>query len=783
MLALVAVLNAFAGSVFGSAGIPYPFEISNKAELEAVNYDLAADYILVNDIDLTPSVTGEPSYTRAVIAPDESSSSGYNGTPFTGSFNGNGFKIIGLTINGPDNDGIGLFGCTYSGAVIKNVTIEGCDITGDYYVAALVGYNDSIITNCYASGVVTGDDYVGSMAGVNVSGITGCYATCNVSGDGGYTDNVGGLVGRNEGSITNSYATGTVIDGGYVGGLVGRNGGSIANCYARGYVSGAGYSAGGLVGYNFYGSITHCYSTGFVGGTSIYFGGLVGSNSASVITNSFWDTQTSGQTTSDGGTGKTTFWMQTQSTFTTAEWDFAGETLNNTNELWQMPAAGGYPELTVFDDNYTPAALSGNGSTGTPYLIGNANELGAAIHYDLSAHYKLTNDIDLAGMNWKVAVIPVFAGNFDGNGYKITNLTINGSAYLGLFGQVGNSGVVENLSIENCDISATGDFVAGLTGLNNGNIADCNMIGTVSGNFYVAGLVGYNVSGDITHCFANGTVSGHGESIGGLVGYNFGSIAKSCANCSVSSDGVYHDINSYSNSVGGLAGNNGNWLYPGGSITESYSTGSVAGDVYQIGGLVGENAGSISNSYSIVSVVGTDSYSIGGLVGDNMSGTITDCYAAGDVSGTGDLGGLVGYNDNIITNSFWCTDVQTHGVTVGVGDGSGTGTTGKTTGELQTQSTLTDWDFVGESGNGTEDTWRMCVDGVSYPKLTWEFARHGDVACEDGVDTADLLVLAKHWLIRYGNAGWYSHADINADGIINLPDLAVIAANWLIGTE
>jgi hypothetical protein len=115
---------------------------------------------------------------------------------------------------------------------------------------------------------------------------------------------------------------------------------TITNCYSTGSVSGSS-DVGGLVGINacFYiscGSISNCYSTGSVSGSSDV-GGLVGGGYGNTtVSSSFWDTQTSGQTTSAGGTGETTAEMKTLSTFTSAEWDFTS--------VWVLPM-GQYPML------------------------------------------------------------------------------------------------------------------------------------------------------------------------------------------------------------------------------------------------------------------------------------------------------------------------------------------------------------------------------------------------------------------------------------------------------
>ena len=90
------------------------------------------------------------------------------------------------------------------------------------------------------------------------------------------------------------------------------------------------------------------------------------------------------------------------------------------------------------------------------------------------------------------------------------------------------------------------------------------------------------------------------------------------------------------------------------------------------------------------------------------------------------------------------------------------------------------WDFVGEDVNGENEIWRMCVDGVEYPRLSWEFARNGDFACGDGVDIFDLQAVAEHWLLAEAtDPVAFSYAcDANGDGVIDLADFAVLGENW-----
>jgi len=745
----------------GGSGEPNnPYQISSVAdwqELMATPTDWGGHFILTSDIDLN-GVFITP------IAPDTSTIYGFQGTPFTGVFDGNDCVIRNADVNVPGSDYVGLFGCLATNGQIKNLAVEDASIFGQRWVGRLVGINGGTISNCYSTGNVTGTaENVGGLIGCNYGEITDCYSTGSVTGTGSYVGGlvgwniehgtitncystgsvsgtgayVGGLVGENyEGSIRNCYSTGSVSGDSLVGGLVGINGGTISNCYSTTSVNGTGSCVGGLVGING-GTISNCYSTGPVNGT-YYVGGLVGDNDSTGVTGgwihncystgsvdgladvgglvgrttsvtisrSFWDVNTSGWTNSAGGTGKTTAQMQDINTFLEAGWDFVGETPNGTCNFWLMPESGGYPVLSTFN-GYIPAEPPGSGSEADPYIITDSNELGT-VWYRPSACYVMANDIDLAGISWSGSVVPFFSGVFDGNGYIVRNADVNmpGSDYVGLFGYVGAGGQIRNLGLE--DVS-------------------------IGGSRCVGGLVGIS-SGTISNCYSTGSVAGNGR-VGGLVG--------------------------------------GNSYYA--TIIDCYSTGSVTGTGDYVGGLVGWNGGTITNCYSTGSVTGTGSYSsVGGLVGGN-NGTIIGCYSTGSLSGTDYVGGLVGSNVwGKISNSFW--DVNTSG------EPNSAGGIGKTTAEMMTLLTFTSagWDFTNETANGTNDYWRMCVNGVEYPLLSWQFALKGDFTCPDGVDILDLAFLVDKWLAECNETNNFcNRADINYDEIVNFPDFAILALHWL----
>jgi len=157
--------------------------------------------------------------------------------------------------------------------------------------------------------------------------------------------------------------------------------------------------------------------------------------------------------------------------------------------------------------------------------------------------------------------------------------------------------------------------------------------------------------------------------------------------------------------VGGLVGFN----FEEGTVSNSYSTGSVTSD-YGVGGLAGGNMGTVSNSYSTGSVTGEEG--VGGLVGAN-SGTVSNSYSTGSVSGNDDVGGLLGYSEGTVSNSFW--DKETSGQTTSAGG------TGKTTAEMQYIATFTAWDIIAVNPSETNPTytWNI-IDGETYPFLNWQ---------------------------------------------------------------
>jgi hypothetical protein len=370
-------------------------EIRTWYDLNAVRSNLAGNHTLMNDLDSSTPGYEELASTTANRGkgwqPIVFRTYGFAGTAgrvlgVEGTFDGQGHEIRDLFIDRPDEDFVGLFGSAYG--VIKDIGVVNATVTGrgtySYSggVGALVGANDGLVSNSYSTGNVSGRSSVGGLLGGNGGLVSNSYSTGNVSGDScvgglvGYncalgivtssystasvsgSDEVGGLVGANARAVSNSYCTGRVTGNYYVGGLVGYNGASgfpaiVSDSYSSADVTGNKY-VGGLVGENGFlwadededSSVSNSYSAGNITGDE-YVGGLVGWNHGGTATNSSWDTETSGQSTSAGGAGKTTAEMKNIATFRDAGWNIIAVGLNGTDSvyIWNIVDGVTYPFL------------------------------------------------------------------------------------------------------------------------------------------------------------------------------------------------------------------------------------------------------------------------------------------------------------------------------------------------------------------------------------------------------------------------------------------------------
>ncbi len=323
-----------------------PYEISNVTQLQNMNENLSAHYELVSDIDASATQSWNNGSGFVPVANDTSSASGFQGTNFNGSLDGQGYEISDLYLNRSSSDYVGLFGYTTSGASIHDVGLVDVDVSGDWHIGGLVGGNEGTVSNSYATGDMSGCVFVGGLVGMNYDGtVNNSYVARNVSGD----EYVGGLVGINSGTVNSSYATGNVSGNAWIGGLIGGNGGTVSNSYATENVSGTDNWVGGLVGSND-GTVNNSYATGNVSGDEDV-GGLVGINSGTV-TNSYATGNVSGNDQVGGLVGRNEG---------TVSNSYA--TGNVSGEGWGAGGLVGWNHGTVYK-SYAIGNVSGNSDVG-----------------------------------------------------------------------------------------------------------------------------------------------------------------------------------------------------------------------------------------------------------------------------------------------------------------------------------------------------------------------------------------------------------------------------------
>jgi hypothetical protein len=520
-----------------------------------------------------------------------------------GEFDGNGHKISNLSFNAGFVCHVGLFGYLGCAGEVSQVGVENINITGAGSVGGLVGQSYGTVSDSYSSGTVTGKKY-------NVGGLVGSNTKSTVK--------VGNIEWNSQGTVGNSYSTASVSGGDVVGGLVGSN---------------------------FFGTVSSSYSTGSVTGCR-YVGGLVGTGDFGLgYTGNISDSYFTGSVTGEDGVGGLAgFGLGSNSYYNYDEVLINGE---------HIITAGALSDEDFDQWLANDKSLDVNGRLSQEdgyYLINDVNDLKQllAVGQNASLKFRLTNDLDLASEpNF---YIPYLAGEFDGNGHKISNLSFEFEfvSHVGLFGFLATGGNITQVGDENVN---------------------------VAGNYYVGGLVGFN-TGSVSHSYSTGSVTGN-RAVGGLVGYNLGTVSNSRSTIGVTGD----------QRVGGLVGWNDYGLDIDGIVSNSYSTGSVTGS-WAVGGLAGVNYYIVDNSYSTASVTGDER--VGGLVG---LGSASNSF-----------------------NSFW--DVQTSG------QSTSSGGTGKTTAQMKSIATFSDacWNIITVTNSDTRNPtyiWNI-VDHETYPFLSWQ---------------------------------------------------------------
>jgi len=305
-------------------------------------------------------------------------------------------------------------------------------------------------------------------------------------------------------------------------------------------------------------------------------------------------------------------------------WEKDGSSVGTNSNKFTPTLAGSYiviVRLTGYNEKASaavtviaPVGPIGSGTLSDPYIVYDVDTLsyvgkspaGAYSDWGLDKYYKQMENIDLSSIaNWTPigTASARFTGNYDGNGHKISNLTITSAtaAGVGLFAGTGSGATVKNVGIVNCNINVAFPTVGGVVGANQGTVQNCYATGDVTGTNYVGGVMGAN-QGTVEYCYSTGTVIGTSV-VGGVVGGNT----------------------------------------TGGTVQYCYSTGNVSGTSGAAGGVAGTNeGGTVQNCYSTGNVTGTIA---GGVVGGSTSGasgTVKNCYATGNVTSSSIAGGVVG---------------------------------------------------------------------------------------------------------------------------------------------
>jgi len=757
-------------------------EISTLQQLQDMNNNLAEDYVLIADIDASNTSTwNSGAGFEPIGTPD---------APFTGTFDGQEHTITGLTIARPNTVAVGLFGYS-EGATIKNVTLASADITVGTDGGILIGFIDSgsNVTNCHVTGTLTNGggnyDIGGICGGTNGCTVTECTAdiTLNAEGGGG----AGVVIGYcYETEITRCDAKGALADGGRrtgglagyprdcvlkectadvnitdtvgnlsaAGGLIGYiDGCTVTECHAHGDVDNpSGDKTGGFCGVMCCEpALERCYSTGAVTSPNPDAGGFCGALDSGTWSQCFWDTETSGMSTSAAGYGRTTAEMKDKSYW--YGWTLKGWALSSAiNNGYPFFATGYIVEISTLQDLQDI-------DTGAPLT------------------YILTADIDASATStWNsgAGFEPIgtpdapFPGTFDGQGHTITGLTIDrqSTENIGLFGYTSKDAHIKNVTLASVDIKGD-DVTGGVVGGNNGPIENVHVTGTVySDGNYGGGIAGQTAeNGTITGCTTAGTVTGKSGRGGGIAGlceagiYNCESTAdvdtssyyaggivgqlETAENAIVAfctssgiitstydniggivgkaeSDTTVRDcstsatVTSSRNSAGGIVGE----AKENTTILRCYSTGNIEASSNDAGGVVATGRGDVTDCKATGTVKA--GYKVGGIIGSATNGQVINCYSTADVEATGTsecwAGGGIGQNGGAAVASCYSTGTVTYANSTSTGGFCGkqdagtidncfwdtetsgmstsNGGTGKTTAEMKDPRTFTAWDMT-----------------------------------------------------------------------------------------
>ena len=530
ILMMFCITSIFAQSnpanYLGSGTATNPYEIYSNNDLQNISVYLTqyrtAYFKLMNDLNLS-GIVHSPIGTSSVL--------------FAGNFDGNGRTISNLAGNDKH-----LFRNLASGGIIKNVIITNANITTAQTtadMAILVLNNKGTIENCYVQGRITAPtvDNIGygkgGIAATNDGTIRNCFVNVILTG----RHRLAGIVGKNFGTVEKCYSTGQLLGTDQInGGIVGQNNSVVRNCV------------------NIMPVITGLHSSGDYGTYRVYSYQGTGSNNYSLNTTTINGSTVTGTSSNYNGQNVTDAQLKTQSFWQSIGYDFVN--------IWKMSSPTGtfkgYPifkwQETCEYKIYTVADLI----TLSNQVSAGDSKAGCTI--------LLMNNLNLSGVNFPPigTTSVLFAGNFEGNGYTISNLAGNDKH---LFRNLASGGTIKNVMVSNANITTaqTTADMAILVLNNKGTIENCYVQGritapTVDNIGYGKGGIAATNDGTIKNCFVNVILTGR-HRLAGIVGKNFGTVEK------------------------------------------CYSTGQILGTDQINGGIVGQNNSVVRNCVNIMPVI------------------------------------------------------------------------------------------------------------------------------------------------------------------------------------
>lgn len=599
-------------------------EISNETQLRAISSNLAGEYILTADINLT----------------SEWIPIGTDLNRFTGQIDGNGKKITGLQYTNSATNGAGFIGVS-EGATIKNLEITGARVYGGQDVGILVGraYAATIIEKCYTSGVASGYDHIGGIVGgsilaadvLKMSKITDCFSTAaSVS----TSWQAGGIIGTTINiEISNSYFAGTAIcSAGSTGGIAAlANGGStsIQNSVVMAPVL-KGSAANRVMG-NENGNLVSFNNNFSWTGTNVYVNDIL--NVDGISDAAMKDGEHVDETTLKSASFYKTnlFWSEIIWKIEEGKYPiFPSQTypLNadaiyftlfperalpgatfNTKAVSALNRTITYsssnPEVATIDNTGLVSFLTNGQTTLTFSTVGDTYSSGSTVTYDLNVQgisYNITTENDLINIKYDLSGeftlmnnitltkpwIPIgtFKGKLNGNGKVIYGLTVSdkNNRNKGLFSETEGAEITK-LGMEQANVLGNEDVGAIVGNMKGGLVDQCYVTNSfISGRDHIGSLVGAMRSYDIV------TIPGDPNAgIPDVTEKRF---------CTVSN--CYAGANVYSREyqAGGIVG-----IIAGGTVTNCYYSGFVQSLRGRVGGIVSlvdsDDPGEIKNNLNL----------------------------------------------------------------------------------------------------------------------------------------------------------------------------------------